>query len=122
VLAGRELADARADAAELLTSSGERLELTHGDDGQGGRTSSYVVDGDAFPCRLESNGRYPREETIAGAARSATRWLLLVGTDVDVEAGDRVRVDGRTFHVLGVHGGESLELLRKLDLELVEGA
>lgn len=120
----RELVAAREDAEAILTSRGVRLTRARTSDGQGGRTNSYAP-ATSFDCRLEANARTPREETVGGAPRSTTRWLLMLPVDEAsmFKAEDRVEVDGATvFHVTGVFGAESLALLGKLELELVEGA
>jgi hypothetical protein len=123
VLDERELVAARSDAAGILTGTCTRLARGRVDDGQGGRTNAYTPAG-TYVCRLEVNGRDPHEANVAGAARSVTRWVLLLPLEAAgaFVADDRVAAEGLTFHVTGVYGAGTLELLGRLELELVEGA
>ena len=120
-LSDRELDDARADAEATLPDTATRLVRTLVDDGQGGRTTSYVA-GASFACRVEPNGRDPREDEIGGGRRSATRWVALVPYGTTIRAQDRLSCGGVTYNVLGVLvGGQAVEVLGRVDLELVEG-
>lgn len=122
MLSDRELTSIHADAASTLPDTATRLVKTQADDGQGGRTTTYPA-GASFACKIEPNGRDPREDVQGGAARSSARWVALVPADTVVNAGDRLLCGGRTYHVLGaLVGGQTEEILGRLDLELVEGS
>lgn len=121
LLDARELDDARADAEATLPDTATRLVRTLQDDGQGGRITTWVA-GAVFPCRIEASMRTPREDAVGGAKRSATRWSGLVPYGTTISAGDRLSCGGVTYHVLGVLvGGQAVEILGRLELELVEG-
>lgn len=112
-----ELANARADAEELLPDTGYVLACAAGSDGAGGQEESFLK-GDSTPCAIApfSRTRSGGEGGTAGdRIDSRTTHFITLPALTTVTEADRIEIDGQgTFEVLAVRK-RSEELTRRVE-------
>jgi hypothetical protein len=105
------IADAfHADTCEILRSS-ERVK-----DGMGGYTEEPSVIR-TVRCRLDGDTRTSRESATGAVIVSAGSYTVELPYDVDINATDHIRIDGRTFEVIDPRKGGAQDLFRVIGVE-----
>lgn len=104
-LSAAELAQIRADVAELLPDEANILESTLVSDGGGGWTETWGTATAGVACRLD----YKRgvEVVVGGALQSFSGWIFTFPHDTAIASTNRIEHGGNTYAVIGEDADKS---------------
>lgn len=103
-LSDAELADIRADIAQLLPDTCVIMSKQSTPDGMGGQSVTWTAAG-TVDCRLDR--RTGREVLAGGAIRPYSEWVLTVPHNASINTTQRVEHGGITYNVTAVNSDKS---------------
>ncbi|MEY2653479.1 MAG: hypothetical protein RLZZ524_506 [Pseudomonadota bacterium] len=118
LLTTAQLEGMRATLERSLPGTAVITRRTWASDGGGGGTAGYSAVGTA-PCRLSPSGQTPLEADIASQVQGRAPYMVTLATDTDVQSGDRITTDSRTFEVLKALSRDWEISLRVVCVELI---
>ena len=119
-LTAAELAQMRADIAQLLPDTCNLLVSTYTSDGAGGGTVTWgtVTGGSAVPCRFDFVS--PGNEAMnAAALTSYLGGVVSLPYDRTITETNRIEYNGEAWAVTGVNTGQSWEAVTRCNVERV---
>ncbi len=114
-----ELAYLREDAASMLPDDVSVIRMVNLPDGAGGQQVSWESMGTTLKGRLASATKAPTETQEGGRQLAIIGWKLLLPWDADIQATDRLEINGETFEVNGTNRGLSEQILLEVTLKRV---
>jgi head-tail adaptor len=107
-LTAAELAQIRADCAELLPDTCAIQAATRTSDGAGGWSDAWttITGSSAVPCRLDFQN--PGKETVSGASNTPFKTgIVTMAYDVTVTTSHRLVINSISYNVTGVNDSKS---------------
>lgn len=99
LLTTAQLASCCATLERSLPGTAVITRRTWVSDGGGGNTAGYSAVGTAA-CRVSPSGQQPTEGELAAQIQGRAPYTITLPHDTDVQNGDRITADSRTFEVL----------------------
>lgn len=116
MLTSAELAQMRADIAQLLPDTCYIVTLTNVSDGQGGVTSSRGTAG-PYACRLDVI--QGREQVTGGAIQPYTSYMLSLPYDTAIVSTNLVNHNGVDYAVKPPNTNQSWIAVKRVELEKI---
>lgn len=120
MLTTTELAQMRADIAQLLPDTCDVLEVSRASDGAGGWADTWgtVAGGSALPCRLDFPN--PGKESVVNATLTPFKsGMVSLAYDKAVTTANRLSISGVIYNVTGVNSGQSWIAVKRVSVERV---
>lgn len=119
-LSASELAQIRADIAELLPDTCDILSATNASDGQGGivQTWGTVTGGTAVPCRFDY--KTGKENLNSAALMPYASGVVSMAYDETVTPDNRVKIGSNTYGIVSVNTDQSWKGVTRVMVELVK--
>lgn len=110
MLSAAEVASMRATQAQTLTTA---CTITHRalvSDNMGGQTETLT--NVTAVCRCAASANMPDYQLVGARVNEAALWRITFAAETDVRKSDKITVGTRTFEVLGILGGATIETAR----------
>lgn len=116
-LTDNELAQMRADIANLLPDTCSILSVAYTSDGEGGWSEAWGTATASVACRIDF--KMGREVVVGGAVQPFTRVILSLPYNTALSTNDRILSGGNTYAVKSVNNGQSWIVAVRAELERV---
>jgi len=119
-LSAAELAQIRADCAQLFPDTCAILGLTRTSDGAGGWTDSAgtITGGTAVPCRLDFHNP-GKEAMAAGAVQSFKTGVVSMAWDKTITTANQIQISTDVYNIVGVNTNQSWIGVTRLEVEKI---
>ncbi len=114
-LSANELAQMRADVANLLPDTCTILSVAYTSDSEGGLTEAWGTATASVACRLDFIAG--REMEAGGAIQPYTKVMLSLPYSATLATDNRVKVGSETYAVKSVNNGQSWNVAIRAELE-----
>jgi head-tail adaptor len=119
-LTAAELAQIRADIADLLPDTCNILQLTRTSDNAGGWSEAWgtATGGTAVPCRLDFT--QPGRESVASASLTPFKsGMVSMAYDKTVTTANRVEIASTQYNITGVNDNQSWIGVKRVSVERI---
>lgn len=119
MLSSVELAQIRADVADLLPDTCNILSVSRTSDNQGGYTETWGTSTAGVSCRIDAVKATSGNQLSGDSLRSFKEFILTLPYSTTISEVNRVELNSETFAVTSVDDGKSWAVVKRAYVERI---